>query len=155
MTGAEQGRSEPLIEPPEAGQEIRFDDEEVASIERHSQYILKGLKGYVFEKGVADTVETGLIAAALADLARTRMANGDLHGAASSAMKAIGVAAWYPFAWLRLAEAHARYGDARRAKSLLKKASQAARGSGLSRKEWDEFTQPIRELVESPSSTRP
>lgn len=140
----QQPPAEPLITAPVGGEEIVLDEEERVYIERSSRFVTDGLKDQVFEEQVAQGIQDGLTASALVELARERMTRGDLKGAASSAVKAIGLASYMPSAWLMLAESFARYGDPQRAQFFIKKAEEAARAAGLRDEYWRAELQQVK-----------
>jgi hypothetical protein len=152
---------EPLFEPtmPERGQSIQLDEEEIGWIERQTGYVVKELSWPVplFEPEM-EMEKLALASAALINLARFRIDRGDLRGAASTAWKAYLPAvgeAHRVLALLVAAEAHARYGDARQAKSLVRSARDMGHDLGLRGEEWYKLVRPIRQLLVPASSRQP
>ena len=137
----------PLIQTPTGGEAIVFDNEEQAAIDIHLGGIAEGLTDTAFPSDTATGIEEGIGATALLEVAQRRMDSGDLRGAASAAVKAIGLAAYMPHTWLMLAEAEARYGDYRAARSFLSKADQAARSIGLKDSYWRSRSDVVRGMI--------
>ena len=106
-----------------------------------------GLKDMVLPVDAATGIQEGIGATALLEVAQRRMDSGDLKGAASAAVKAIGLAAYMPDTWLMLAEAEARYGDYRAARSFLNKSDQAARSMGMRDDYWRSRSDVVRGMI--------
>lgn len=85
----------------------------------------------MFPKDVLTGVANPRAAQALVDLASVRLDAGNLRGAASTCIKALGVYAKEVRAWILLARVHAEYGDFVRAKGFLDVAIREAKKRGV------------------------
>jgi tetratricopeptide (TPR) repeat protein len=120
-----------LFEPVKPGDPIVLDEEERAAIDSRWQQYGKDLDGY-YPANVAQAIEKDLMAIpALLDFAKWRLRQGDYRGAASTCMKAIGLAGGNPYTWLLLAEVHVEYGDLAVANNLLNTAERTAKKAGV------------------------
>ena len=137
----------PLIQAPRGGEAIVFDNEEQSAIDIALGGIAEGLNDTALPGDAANGIEAGIGATALLEVAQRRMDSGDLRGAASASVKAIGLAAYMPDTWLMLAEAEARYGDYRAARSFLNKSDQAARSMGLKNDYWRSQSDVVRGMI--------
>lgn len=135
----------PLVEPPQAGQPIILDEEEQRRVDRRLAFFFgqEEMKGRIFPKDVLTTLENSLAAQELVDLARLRLDAGELRKAASSCIKALGLDSKNELAWIRLARAHAEYGDYIRAKNCLDEAVRTMAKIGL-RSDVDPWCREIR-----------
>ncbi|MHB8516320.1 MAG: hypothetical protein ACYC9X_11230 [Dehalococcoidia bacterium] len=134
------------IEAPTGGEPIVFDNEEQSAIDCAIGRIAEGLKDTVLPVDKAARMEEGIGAIALLEVARRRMDSGDLRGAASAAVKAIGLAAYLPNTWLMLAE-EARYGDYQAARSCLSQSDQSARSMEMRDDHWQSHRGVVRGMI--------
>ena len=153
-------QAEPLVELPQPDTPIEFDEEEQramrlgwpSTLRDTGEVILFTEDGTVaYEGREADAFRRTMASGGLQNLARQRFERGELKGAASMCVKAIGLCPDECNAWLLLAQLHAASGDFERAKRLLREAERAARRIGLSLKSplWKPSVDRLRAQIKS------
>lgn len=86
-----------------------------------------------YPKDIAQAMHDFAEHSALSELAKRRLDTGDYRGAASTCMKLLGEGGMQAVDWLLFAEIHATYGDASRARQILKKAVDTNRKAEIRR----------------------
>ncbi|MFC2033814.1 hypothetical protein ACFLTT_00200 [Chloroflexota bacterium] len=121
----------PLVELPEAGEPIIFDDEEQSAIDNKIKHEFDTQFQNV-PKEAAEILSQEFAADALRNITQLRLSRNDLKGAASSNIKVLGTTPVIkPSDWLLLAKIFALHGDSIRAKSFISEANNTHKESGI------------------------
>ena len=150
----------PLVEAPKGGEPIVFDEKEQRAIDREIKYQYDNYyKDRIFPKDVAETMENAFAARALSELAKSKLHSGDLKGAASTCIKAVGLFPKYEAYWLLLAEIFAEHGDTVRSRGFLDTAKKVHKGNRdvhISEFEpvWKDKVQKVQDIIRSKESTQ-
>jgi hypothetical protein len=136
-----------LVEPIRDGEAIEFDDEEREAIGDRADEAGELFKDVYFETNVARAIDDVFVAGeALKKVAERRMHRGDFAGAASTAIKLVGVNGTDQNAWLVLADVHIQYGDLLRGQRFIEHADRVGKKVWKSR-EVEETAQPFRDKI--------
>ena len=147
----------PLIEEVKAGEPIVLDKQEQDAIDKEIKYQYDNFyKDRIFPKDVTETMQAGFASSALMRLAKSKLSSGDLKGAASTCIKALGLAASrnvvYEGEWLLLAEIFAQHGDIVRSRGFLdiaKKVHKKNKIGGPFEPVWKNNVQRVQDIIRS------